>query len=130
MNARQSGLPHPFIRTKSGAEPAVSPTAVAPALAAPAPQFETLAARFRPIFARIAERAAEREHDRELPFDAVGWLREARFGALRVPVEHGGFGASVEQFFALLIELAEADSNLPNIFRAHFGQIERLYAEI
>ena len=130
MNARQSGLPHPFIRTKSGAEPAVSPTAVAPALAAPAPQFETLAARFRPIFARIAERAAEREHDRELPFDAVGWLREARFGALRVPVECGGFGASVEQFFALLIELAEADSNLPNIFRAHFGQIERLYAEI
>ena len=130
MNARQSGLPHPFIRTKSGAEPAVSPTAVAPALAAPTPQFETLAARFRPIFARIAERAAEREHDRELPFDAVGWLREARFGALRVPVEHGGFGASVEQFFALLIELAEADSNLPNIFRAHFGQIERLYAEI
>lgn len=130
MNARQSGLPHPFIRTKSGAEPAVSPTAVAPALAAPAPQFETLAARFRPIFARIAERAAEREHDRELPFDAVGWLREARFGALRVPVEHGGFGASVEQFFALLIELAEADSNLPNILRAHFGQIERLYAEI
>ena len=130
MNARQSGLPHPFIRTKSGAEPAVSPTAVAPALAAPAPQFETLAVRFRPIFARIAERAAEREHDRELPFDAVGWLREARFGALRVPVEHGGFGASVEQFFALLIELAEADSNLPNIFRAHFGQIERLYAEI
>ena len=130
MNARQSGLPHPFIRTKSGAEPAVSPTAVAPALAAPAPQFETLAARFRPIFARIAERTAEREHDRELPFDAVGWLREARFGALRVPVEHGGFGASVEQFFALLIELAEADSNLPNIFRAHFGQIERLYAEI
>ena len=130
MNARQSGLPHPFIRTKSGAEPAVSPTAVAPALAAPAPQFETLAARFRPIFARIAERTAEREHDRELPFDAVGWLREARFGALRVPVECGGFGASVEQFFALLIELAEADSNLPNIFRAHFGQIERLYAEI
>ena len=130
MTARQSCLPHPIIRTKSGAEPAVSPTAVAPALAAPAPQFETLAARFRPIFARIAERAAEREHDRELPFDAVGWLREARVGALRVPVEPGGVGASVEQFFALLIELAEADSNLPNIFRAHFGQIERLYAEI
>ncbi|KIN90132.1 acyl-CoA dehydrogenase family protein [Thauera sp. SWB20] len=130
MNARQSGLPHPFIRTKPGAEAVASATSAATAPAAPAPAFETLAARFRPIFARIAERAAEREHDRELPFDAVGWLREARFGALRVPVEHGGFGASVEQFFALLIELAEADSNLPNILRAHFGQIERLYAEI
>lgn len=130
MNARQSGLTHRFMRTKSDAEPLSSPTSTAPALAAPAPAFETLAARFRPIFARIAERAAERENARELAFDAVGWLREARFGALRVPVEQGGFGASVEQFFALLIELAEADSNLPNIFRAHFGQIERLYAEI
>lgn len=130
MNARQSGLPHPFIRTKPRAEAVASATSSTPAPAAPAPAFETLAARFRPIFARIAERTAEREHDRELPFDAVGWLREARFGALRVPVECGGFGASVEQFFALLIELAEADSNLPNIFRAHFGQIERLYAEI
>ncbi|HRP24406.1 MAG TPA: acyl-CoA dehydrogenase family protein [Thauera sp.] len=125
MSARQSGLTHAFIRTQSGAERPAAPTS-----AAPAPTFEALAARFRPIFSRIAERAAEREHARELAFDAVGWLREARFGALRVPVEHGGFGASVEQFFALLIELAEADSNLPNIFRAHFGQIERLYAEI
>ncbi len=125
MNARQSGLPHRPLSANSGVEAAPYPTS-----AAPIPEFEPLAARFRPIFARIAERAAEREHARELAFDAVGWLREARFGALRVPVEYGGFGASVEQFFALLIELAEADSNLPNIFRAHFGQIERLYAEI
>lgn len=145
MNARQPGLPlHDLIVPASpesmpyliSAQPAPAATAsAAGATDAKAPDSESptseaLAARFRPIFTRIAERAAEREHDRELPFDAVGWLRAARFGALRVPVEHGGFGASVEQFFALLIELAEADSNLPNIFRAHFGQIERLYAEI
>ncbi|QOT81165.1 acyl-CoA dehydrogenase family protein [Cupriavidus basilensis] len=89
-----------------------------------------LFARFRPIFAQIAERAAQREQERELAFDAVALLREAGFGALRVPVALGGLGASVEQLFQLLIELGEADSNLPQILRAHFGFVERLYAEI
>ena len=132
MNARLNSLTQPDLIVPASLESMPYPfQSASPAAApAPAPDNETLTARFRPIFARIAERAAEREHGRELPFDAVGWLRDARFGALRVPVEYGGFGATVEQFFDLLIELAEADSNLPNIFRAHFGQIERLYAEI
>lgn len=94
------------------------------------PSQADLSARFRPIFAQIAERAAEREQERELAFDAVALLRDAGFGALRVPVALGGLGASVEQLFALLIELGEADSNLPQILRAHFGFVERLYAEI
>lgn len=94
------------------------------------PSQADLFARFRPIFAQIAERAAQREQERELAFDAVALLREAGFGALRVPVALGGLGASVEQLFALLIELGEADSNLPQILRAHFGFVERLYAEI
>jgi len=89
-----------------------------------------LAARFRPLFAEIAERAAEREHTRELAFDAVQRLRAAGFGALRVPVALGGLGASPEQLAELLIELGEADSNLPQILRAHFGFVERLHAEV
>ena len=94
------------------------------------PAYEQLAERFRPVFARIAEHAAQRENERALAYDAVAWLREANFGALRVPLAHGGLGASVEQLFDLLIELGAADSNLPQILRAHFGFIERLYAEI
>jgi len=96
----------------------------------PPPAYEQLAERFRPVFARIAEHAAQRENERALAYDAVTWLREANFGALRVPRVHGGLGASVEQLFDLLIELGAADSNLPQILRAHFGFIERLYAEI
>ena len=91
------------------------------------PASEALAERFRPIFARIAARAAQREQERELAHDAVARLREAGFGALRVAP---ALGASVEQLFALLVELGEADSNLPQILRAHFGFIERLYAEV
>ena len=46
-------------------------------------QDQAFTARFRPIFARIAERAAEREHGRELAHDAIGWLREAGFASPR-----------------------------------------------
>ncbi|UOT03424.1 acyl-CoA dehydrogenase family protein [Rhodococcus opacus] len=80
--------------------------------------------RFHPIFDRIAEGALDRERDRRLPFDEVGLLRDARFGALRVPVEFGGFGASVRQLFGLLIDLAAAESNLPQALRVHWSFVE------
>lgn len=86
--------------------------------------YEALAARFRPIFARIAEGALERERSRTLPYEPVRWLKEAGFGAIRVPTEYGGAGASLPQLFRLLIELAEADANLPQAFRGHFAFVE------
>ncbi|MCU1717232.1 acyl-CoA dehydrogenase family protein [Pseudomonas sp. 5P_3.1_Bac2] len=79
---------------------------------------------FQPLFERISQGAIAREQRRELPYDAVGWLREAGFGRLRVPQRYGGFGASLSQLFELLSQLAAADSNLPQIFRAHFGFVE------
>ncbi|MCZ0914032.1 acyl-CoA dehydrogenase family protein [Gordonia amicalis] len=79
---------------------------------------------FAPIFARIAEGAVAREDDRRLAHDEVSWLREARFGALRVPVELGGYGASVRQLFRLLIDLATAESNLPQALRVHWSFVE------
>lgn len=85
---------------------------------------------FRPIFDRIAAGAVEREIDRKLSFEEVGWLREARFGALRVPVEFGGYGVTVRQLFRLLTELAAAESNLPQALRVHFSFVEdQLLAE-
>ncbi|MGW5797314.1 acyl-CoA dehydrogenase family protein [Saccharopolyspora sp. NPDC003752] len=86
--------------------------------------YEALAARFRPVFDRIAAGAAERERRRRLPFEEVGWLREAGFGAVRVPVESGGSGAGLDDLFRLLVELGEADSNLPQLLRPHFLFVE------
>lgn len=86
--------------------------------------YESLAARFRPIFERIAQGALERERARTLPHEAIGWLKQAGFGAVRVPRESGGAGASLPQLFELLIELAEADSNLPQALRGHFAFVE------
>ena len=85
-----------------------------------------LQARFHPVFARIAAHAALRDHTRTLAHEPVQWLREVKFGALRVPVAYGGLGASIEQLFDLLIDLAAADANLAQILRAHFGFIDRL----
>ncbi|WP_419735558.1 acyl-CoA dehydrogenase family protein [Pseudomonas sp. COR18] len=86
--------------------------------------YESLAERFRPIFARIAAGAVQRELARELPHEPIQWLKQAGFGAVRVPVEYGGVGASLPQLFQLLIELAEADSNVPQALRGHFAFAE------
>lgn len=80
--------------------------------------------RFAPVFQRIAQGAVQREQERTLAFDAVAWLKDAGFGALRVPRSQGGLGATLPELFALLIELGSADSNLPQIVRAHFGFVE------
>lgn len=91
---------------------------------APDVKFEDLNLRFAEVFARIADTAVAREQARELAFEAVQWLRDAGFGALRVPLAQGGLAASLPQLFELLIKLGEADSNLPQIVRAHFGFVE------
>lgn len=67
--------------------------------------YEQLAATFRPIFARIAQGAAAREQNRILPDEQIRWLKEAGFGTVRIPREKGGWGASLPQLIALLIEL-------------------------
>lgn len=92
--------------------------------AGPTARYEELAARFRPIFDRIAENAVSRDMGRKLPHDEIDWLKDAGFSALRVPVENGGSGVTLPEFFNLLIELSQADSNVTNAMRSHFGFTE------
>ena len=82
------------------------------------------AARFGDLFARIAAGAADRERARELPFEQVQWLREAGFGAVRVPLERGGSGVDLPELFGLVIALAEADPHVAHLLRGHFGYLE------
>ncbi|MEH0111134.1 acyl-CoA dehydrogenase family protein [Tersicoccus sp. MR15.9] len=86
--------------------------------------FATAAARYRPIFARIAAGALDRERNRTLPTEQIGWLKDAGFGAVRIPVELGGDGLTWPELTTLLIELAAADSNLPQALRAHIALVE------
>ncbi|MEV4736192.1 MULTISPECIES: acyl-CoA dehydrogenase family protein [unclassified Microbacterium] len=84
--------------------------------------------RLRPLFAEIGEGTVAREQSRTLPFAEVEALRTAGFGRLRLPVEHGGDGLDWPSFAELLIELAAADSNLPQIFRGHIAYVEHVLA--
>ena len=91
--------------------------------------WSSLSARFRPLFEEIAAGAAQRETERTTLHREVRLLADAGFTALRVPVELGGGGVSAPQFFRLLIELAAAESNLPQALRSHITFVEeRLYA--
>lgn len=85
---------------------------------------DTLDAHFAPVFEKIAAGAVAREQKRELARDAVRGLLDAGFGRLRVPREAGGLGASLKESFTLLRTLAAADSNIPQIVRAHFAFVE------
>lgn len=90
----------------------------------PSERYESLAERFRPIFAEIATGALERESHRKLPADEIRALKRAGFGALRVPEAEGGLGATLPELFSLLIELSAADSNITQALRGNFGFVE------
>ncbi|KQP77532.1 acyl-CoA dehydrogenase family protein [Methylobacterium sp. Leaf117] len=92
--------------------------------AGPSARYEDLAARFRPAFAEIRATAVARDGERRLPHAEIGWLKEAGFTTLRLPEAAGGHGASLPELFNLLIELSQADSNVTNALRAHFGFTE------
>lgn len=86
--------------------------------------FAAAAAKYRPVFERIAAGALDRELTRQLPFEQIGWLKEAGFGAARIPAELDGDGLTWEEFTTLLIELAAADSNIPQALRSHIALVE------
>lgn len=72
----------------------------------------------------VAELSAGRDEDPSLLPELVGILRRARFGALRVPTEHGGFGVSVAELISRVVEIAEHHANLAHVFRTHFAFVE------
>lgn len=84
-----------------------------------------VADRFRPVLERIEVGALDRELARTLPYDEVAQLREAGLGVARLPREQGGLGLDWADFGRLLIAIAAADSNLPQIFRGHIALVEQ-----
>lgn len=111
-------------RTPAASNPATSTPAAS--TQTPAAHYAALRARFAPLLGEIAEGAAARDRERRLPHAEVRALADAGFTALTVPVAQGGHGAGIETFFRLLIDLGEADSNLPQLLRAHFSHVEEL----
>lgn len=80
---------------------------------------------WRALLARIAEGTEERERTESGPYEVIEWLKEAGFTRLRLPVEHGGAGATLPELFSALIDLAQADSNAAHVLRTHFWFVEQ-----
>ncbi|MTV16253.1 MULTISPECIES: acyl-CoA dehydrogenase family protein [Bradyrhizobium] len=78
------------------------------------------------LLGRIAEGAGDRERERVLPFAEIDFIRKARLGALRLPLDAGGAGLSIRALFEIVILLGEADANVAHILRNHFSVVERL----
>ncbi|NML53007.1 monooxygenase [Streptomyces sp. R302] len=72
----------------------------------------------------VAEGAVARDRDRELPRDQVRAVADAGFSRLRIPKEWGGDGLAIPEWGDVLIELAAADSNIPQILRGHIAFVE------
>jgi alkylation response protein AidB-like acyl-CoA dehydrogenase len=94
--------------------------------AGPSAKYEQLAEQFRPLFHKIRAGAIDRELQRQLPVEEIGWLRQSGFTALRLPESAGGQGVTLPELFNLLIELGEADSNLVQAIRGHLGFVENV----
>lgn len=82
-------------------------------------------ARLQPLFDQIEQGAAERERERILPFPEVALLKQAGYGALRLPRADTA-GLTFRQLLKIVIRLGAADSNVAHIFRNHFT-VNELY---
>ncbi|MGE7766928.1 acyl-CoA dehydrogenase family protein [Peribacillus sp. NPDC096540] len=60
------------------------------------------------------------------PYYAIDLIRRTRLGALRLPVELGGGGASIRELFYVIIRLAEADPDIAHSLRSHFSNVDEL----
>jgi alkylation response protein AidB-like acyl-CoA dehydrogenase len=83
---------------------------------------------FDHLISAIAQDAKERRNtgSEARPYFGVDLIRQSRLGALRLPVELGGAGASIRDVFKVVIRLAEADPDVAHILRYHFYKVELL----
>ncbi|WPO98021.1 acyl-CoA dehydrogenase family protein [Pseudomonas sp. HR96] len=80
------------------------------------------------LLPQIAAGAAERERERQLPYEAIASLAAAGLYTARIPAQYGGPGATVSEVIALLLRVAAADSNVAQALRPGLGFVEGLLA--
>ena len=82
--------------------------------------------RLRDLITRIGKGTIERERASQAPYAEFELIKAAKLGALRIPRERGGGGASITELYAAVIDLAEADPNIPHSLRNHFQITESM----
>jgi len=74
----------------------------------------------------IGAEAARREAERILPHAEIRALADSGLLTWRVPVQHGGPGASVHEVIRFVIDLAAVDANIAQAVRPALGFVEGL----
>lgn len=105
-----------------------APSLLAPAAPAAAATLADFDRELDALLIGVTARAAEQERAHTLLRDDVAALQAIGFGALRLPVEAGGLGVTLEEFVERLIRVATADSSLAHIYRGHIAFVEELLA--
>jgi alkylation response protein AidB-like acyl-CoA dehydrogenase len=93
------------------------------------PAVDELFARAQDLLPEIAAGSAARERDRVMPYAQVRKIIEAGLVALRVPLAYGGPGATVEDLFGFVIDLAAVDSNIAQALRPGYLVVESLLTD-
>lgn len=78
------------------------------------------------LLAYIDAGVVDRDRENRHPFDEFEVLRQSRLGALRLPVDGGGGGATLTELFATVIALGEVDPNVAHSIRNHLNFTETL----
>jgi len=89
---------------------------------------EELQRRATALWPTLREGAENRERDRVLPHSQIRAIGAQRLLTWRIPVAHGGSGATVRQVIQFVIDVAAADSNIAQALRPSFLIIESLLA--
>lgn len=82
---------------------------------------------FENLLQEIATDASKRrkENPTAHPYYAIELIKKARLGALRLPVELGGAGVTIQEVFDVLIQLADADPDVAHSLRYHLYAVEQ-----
>ncbi|MBX8529450.1 acyl-CoA dehydrogenase [Pseudomonas cichorii] len=92
----------------------------------PAASVSELQARITALLPAIGAGAAQRERERQLPFEAIAQLAAAGVYTVRIPKSHGGPGGSVRDVIELLLRIASVDSNVAQALRPGLAFVEGL----
>ncbi|WP_036475451.1 acyl-CoA dehydrogenase family protein [Mycobacterium sp. URHD0025] len=80
----------------------------------------------RQLIEQIGDGVVDRDERGEPPYAKFDLIREARLGALRLPLDAGGGGATLRELFEVIIALGAADPNVAHSVRNHLGTVENL----
>ncbi|RMQ49632.1 Acyl-CoA dehydrogenase [Pseudomonas cichorii] len=92
----------------------------------PAASVIELKTRITALLPAIGAGAAQRERERQLPFEAIAQLAAAGLYTVRIPKQYGGPGGSVRNVIELLLRIASVDSNVAQALRPGLAFVEGL----